>query len=92
MKVENGAYYTVTATLTNSSETENACVSLFSEKRQIVAEDVTIEPNEKITFTFNVDIENVNNCLISCIAEVPTLSAPLLHLQKKNLIKLMRLI
>lgn len=59
MKADRASYYTVTATLTNSSSTENACVSLFSEKRQIVAEDVTIKPNEKITFKFSVDIEDV---------------------------------
>lgn len=59
MKADRASYYTVTATLTNSSTTENACVSLFSEKRQIVAEDVTIKPNEKITFKFSVDIEDV---------------------------------
>lgn len=59
MKADRASYYTVTATLTNSSDTEDACVSLFSEKRQIVAEDVTIHPNEKITFKFNVDIEDV---------------------------------
>lgn len=59
MKADRKSYYTVTATLTNSSDTEDACVSLFSEKRQIVAEDVTIKPNEKITFKFNVDIEDV---------------------------------
>ncbi|MCD8391259.1 MAG: hypothetical protein LUD03_05425 [Firmicutes bacterium] len=59
MKAENGAYYTVTATLANSSSTENACVSLFSEKRHIIAEDVTIEPGEAVTFKFNVDIEDV---------------------------------
>lgn len=58
MKADRKSYYTVTATLTNSSGTEDACVSLLSEKRQIVAEDVTIHPNEKIIFRFNVDIED----------------------------------
>lgn len=61
MKADRASYYTVTATLTNSSSTEDACVSLFSEKRQIVAEDVAIKPNEKITFKFSVDIEDVYN-------------------------------
>lgn len=59
MKAERASYYTVTATLINSSSTENACVSLFSEKRQIVAEDVELTPGAKATFKFNVDIEDV---------------------------------
>lgn len=59
MKADRKSYYTVTVTLTNSSDTENACVSLFSEKRQVIAEDAVIKPKEKITFKFNVDIEDV---------------------------------
>lgn len=59
MKAEGKSYYTVTVTLKNASDTEKACVSLFSEKRQIVAEDVELEPSGNVTFKFNVDIEDV---------------------------------
>lgn len=59
MKAERKSYYTVTVTLKNASSTEEACVSLFSEKRQIVAEDVVLPPAGDVTFKFNVDIEDV---------------------------------
>ena len=58
MKADRKSYYTVTAVLTNASSTEDAVVSLLSEKRQIIAEDAVISPGEKITFKFNVDIED----------------------------------
>lgn len=58
MKADRKSYYTVTVTLKNASDIEDACISLFSEKRQIVAEDVNLEPSQTITFKFNVDIED----------------------------------
>ncbi|MGN0108343.1 MAG: InlB B-repeat-containing protein, partial [Hominilimicola sp.] len=58
MKVTPKTYYTVTAVLANSSATENAVVSLQSEKRHIIDNNIVIEPNQTKTYTFNVDVED----------------------------------
>lgn len=58
MKVERKTYYTVKATLANSSASENAVISLQSEKRHIIDNNIVLSPNETKTYTFNVDVED----------------------------------
>lgn len=58
MKVERKTYYTVKATLANSSTSENAVISLQSEKRHIIDNNIVLSPNETKTYTFNVDVED----------------------------------
>ncbi|MGN0683074.1 MAG: InlB B-repeat-containing protein, partial [Oscillospiraceae bacterium] len=58
MKVTPKTYYTVKATLANSSATENAVISLQSEKRHIIDNNIELEPNQTKTYTFNVDVED----------------------------------
>ncbi len=58
MKVERKTYYTVKATLANSSASENAVISLQSEKRHIIDNNIVLNPNETKTYTFNVDVED----------------------------------
>lgn len=59
MNVEKSSYYTVTATLANSSATENAVVSLFSERRHEIATNVTLKPAETKSVTFNAAVMDV---------------------------------
>ncbi len=52
-------YYTVSATVVNTSSTENANVTLYSEKRHAILSGYTLKPNESITKTWNVNLESV---------------------------------
>lgn len=56
MAAEPAGYYTVTATVVNTSETENAEVSLFGENRYMILYNYTLAPGEKITKTWNVNL------------------------------------
>ena len=53
-KGETGAYYTVTATVINTSETENTEVTLFGENRYMILYNRTLAPGESKTCSWNV--------------------------------------
>lgn len=57
MNVENGGYYHVKVTLANASDSENANVTLFTERRHQLLTNAEIEPNGILEYEFNVDIE-----------------------------------
>lgn len=57
VEAEPHRYYTVTATVVNTSDTENAEVSLFSETRRFILHNYTLAPGEEITKTWNVNLE-----------------------------------
>ena len=57
MNVENGGYYHVKVTLANASDSENANVTLFTERRHQLLANAEIEPNGILEYEFNVDIE-----------------------------------
>ena len=59
MKAKKGGYYTVTATVVNTSETDSAEVSRFSEVRHFILYHKTLAPKESITKTFNVHLADV---------------------------------
>lgn len=50
------AYYTVTVTIVNTSETDSTEISLFSEKRHFILYKHTLEAGETITKTWNVNL------------------------------------
>lgn len=50
------AYYTVTVTVVNTSETDSTEISLFSEKRHFILYKHTLEAGETITKTWNVNL------------------------------------
>lgn len=54
MKAKKDGYYTVTATVRNTSDTEEAEVSLYSELRHFILFHKKLMPGESITKTFNV--------------------------------------
>ena len=56
---EQHKYYTVSATVVNTSETEDAVVTLYSEKRHAILAGYTLKPNESVTKTWNVNLESV---------------------------------
>lgn len=53
---EENAYYTVTATVVNTSETDSTEISLFSEKRHFILYKHKLEAGETITKTWNVNL------------------------------------
>lgn len=57
MSAENGGYYRVKVRLVNTSESESACVTLFTEKRHVLLSDYEIEPSGSLEYEFNVDVE-----------------------------------
>lgn len=59
VEAEQHKYYTVTATVVNTSTTENAEVTLFSEKRHNIMFKKQLAPGERVTKTFNVNLESV---------------------------------
>ena len=59
VEAEQHKYYTVSATVVNTSETENAEVTLFSEKRHYIMLNEKLAPGERVTKTFNVMLESV---------------------------------
>ena len=56
MSAETEAYYAVTCTVSNVSTTENADVTLFSERCHIQAHHLTLAPNETRTFAWSVEL------------------------------------
>lgn len=58
MKVTPKTYYTVKATVANSSSTENAVISLQSEKRHIIDNNIVLTPGQTKEYTFSVDVED----------------------------------
>ncbi len=58
-EAEEHKYYTVSATIVNTSSTENADVTLYSEKRHAILSGYKLKPNESITKTWNVNLESV---------------------------------
>ena len=59
VEAEEHKYYTVSATVVNTSATENANVTLYSEKRHAILFGYNLKPNESITKTWNVNLESV---------------------------------
>ena len=59
IEAEQHKYYTVTATVVNTSATENTEVTLFSEKRHNIMFKKQLAPGERVTKTFNVNLESV---------------------------------
>lgn len=57
MNVQNGGYYHVKVTLANSSDTEKAHVTLFTERRHQLLTNKEIEPSGTLEYEFNVDIK-----------------------------------
>lgn len=57
MSVENGGYYNVRVTLANSSQTEPATVSLFTERRHQLLTNAEIPAGGTLEYEFNVDVE-----------------------------------
>ncbi|MGN1116927.1 MAG: hypothetical protein ACI4TH_10175 [Candidatus Ornithomonoglobus sp.] len=57
MKVENGGYYHVKVTLANSSSTESAKLSLFTERRHQLLTDEVLAAGATLDYEFNVDVE-----------------------------------
>ncbi|MBQ8300974.1 MAG: hypothetical protein IJX57_03315, partial [Clostridia bacterium] len=57
VSVEPHKYYTVSATVVNTSETESAEVSLFSENRYVILYNHILAPGETLTKTWNVNLE-----------------------------------
>lgn len=53
---EVNAYYTVTATVVNTSETDSTEISLFSEKRHFILYKHNLKAGETITKTWNVNL------------------------------------
>lgn len=59
VEAQQHSYYTITATIVNTSNTENAEVTLYSEKRHAILSGKTLAPGETVTKTFNVNLESV---------------------------------
>lgn len=59
VQAEQHRYYTVEATVVNTSPIEMAEVTLFSEKRHYILFQKQLAPGESITKTFNVNLESV---------------------------------
>ena len=55
-EAEPDAYYTVSATVVNTSDTESTEVSLFGENRYAILYNHTLAPGESITKTWNVNL------------------------------------
>ena len=59
VEVEPNSYYTVKATFANSSATEKAVISLYSEKRHQIVTNVELDPGETKVVTFNAAVMDV---------------------------------
>ena len=59
MKVQNGTYYRVRATVTGLDQSKDAKITLFSEKRHPIFTDKTIKAGETYTVDFSVDVQTV---------------------------------
>ncbi|MGM9937881.1 MAG: hypothetical protein ACI38A_11095, partial [Candidatus Ornithomonoglobus sp.] len=59
VEAEQHKYYTVTVTAVNTSDSETAEITLYSEKRHAILAEHTLKPSETVTKTFNVNLESV---------------------------------
>ncbi len=60
LRVDNGSYYRVRATVTTLNPEQDATASLFYERRHPVYKEVTIPAGGTYTVDFSVDVEMVN--------------------------------
>lgn len=59
VEAEQHKYYTITVTAVNTSSTESTEITLYSEKRHAILAGYTLDPNESVTKTFNVNLESI---------------------------------